>query len=110
MVFDRRKRRKQFYFECNRHQLCTPKDFLFLKEQSLNNLWSRVYIKINTGVISKALGRESIALSPATGTGLTYYERRNSHYTIYILNNSSWLFQPLALGATQVRYLSTVKQ
>lgn len=52
----------------NRHQLRIPtKDFL--KDKSLNNLWSRGYIKINTGVISKALGREPIAPSSAPGTG-----------------------------------------
>lgn len=59
-------------FHVNRHQIYTPQDFLFLREERLNNLWNRVYMKINTGVISKALGRESGALHPATGPGLPY--------------------------------------
>lgn len=86
------------------------KIFLFLKDKGLNNLRSRGYIKTNTGVISKALGKEPKPPAQQQELVMTYQEKRNSHDTIWIPINSSWLFGPMATEDTQVKCPPTVKE
>lgn len=55
VIFERKKTENGSTLNVNRHRLNTPKDFLFLEKKSLNNIWSRVYIKITLELFPRHL-------------------------------------------------------